>query len=278
MIQKMTQAQISRLFNQTYDREFNESELEALGELQPFYENLMKRILMEYRETGSINDSFFDALSLEESLIVIYLATGNRFKNWWENLFSSISDNPTPPSDLINEVQMRQVARQRVSNLSTQMRQTARRRASAIIDKIRQENPDASLQRVADIVLGSDELKNSVDAMTMRTVRTEVNAAANESINHTALQMNNRRNLFKRWETFGDERVRPTHRAVGSKKPIPFNELFQVGNTYMRFPSDPEAFGGNVAGNVVNCRCRMVVIPRSRVSRFFTGIRDFFGL
>lgn len=278
MILKMTNAQITRLFNATYDNISHDSELAALPEFQQVYQKLMNRIVDEYGKTGTINDSFLDALTLEESLLFVYISTGTRYKDWWSNLFGSISERTTPPSDLMNELHMRQVARKRAERLSTAMRQTARRRASSIIDKVRQENPNSSLTQVADIILRSDELKNSVDAMTMRTVRTEVNAAANESIAHTATVMNGANNLLKRWETFGDERVRPTHRVAGTRKPIPFNQLFQVGSTQMRFPSDPEAFGGNVAGEVINCRCRMVVIPRSRISRFFRGVRDFFGL
>lgn len=274
----MTQAQISRLFNETYDNQFNSAELESLKEVQPLYEQLMRRMVDEYGRTGNINDSFIDSLSIEETLVLVYLTTGNRFKNWWANLFSDISDNPTTPSDLLNEVHMRDVAQRRVSRVTESMKRTARRRASALIAKVKEQNPDKNLQQIADIVLGSDDLKNSVDAMTMRTVRTEVNAAANESINYTAVSMNNTRNLLKRWETFGDERVRPSHRAVGSSKPIPFDNLFKVGQSWMRFPSDPEAYGGDVASQVINCRCRMVVIPRGRVSRFFTGIRDFFGI
>lgn len=278
MIKKMTQDQLSRLFNYGYDKRFSEAEAMGLDEMQPIYERLIRRMIEEYGRTGQINDNFIDQLSLEESLIFVYIGVGNRFKEWWADLFSEISENPIPPSDTFNQVHMRQVARRRSGRLSESMRRTARNRAASIIDKIRAENPSEPLTRIADIVLESDELKNSVDAMTMRTVRTEVNAAANESISHTAMGMNSPRNLMKRWETFGDERVRPTHRAVGSMKPIPFEQLFNVGGVQMRFPSDPQAFGGNVAGEVINCRCRMVVIPRGRTSRFFRGLRDFFGL
>lgn len=278
IITKMSQAQISRLFNQTYDREFNDAELNALGEVQPIYERLMRRIFEEYGQTGQINDSFIDSLGLEEALLFIYISTGQRFKEWWANLFFEISEVPNAPSDTFNEIHMRQVSRNRAGRLTTAMKETARRRASSIIDKLRKDNPDASIQRIADIVLNSDDLKDTVDALTLRTVRTEVNAAANESISHTALAMNSSTNLLKRWETFGDERVRPSHRAVGARKPIPFNQLFQVGGSQMRFPSDPDAFGSDVPSQVINCRCRMVVIPRSRVSRFFRGIRDFFGV
>lgn len=280
MIHKMSEAQISRLFNATYDKIFNEQELEALPQVQSVYDNLLRRMIEEYAQTGELNESILDTLGLEESIFLIYTTTGRRFKEWWANLFSSVSELPTPPSDTLNEIHMRNVARQRMGRLSESMRQTARRRAAAIIDKVRQDNPNLDIGEIADKVLNSNAIDNTVDALTMRTVRTEVNAAANEAIQHTALGMNSVRNLKKRWETFGDERVRSSHRIVGMQKPIPFENWFQVGGSQMRFPSDPQAFGSDVPSQTINCRCRMVVIPQVRTSFFgraAQGLRDFFG-
>lgn len=281
MVQKMTEAQISRVFNDTYDKLFEEAELASLPEMQMVYESLMNRIVETYGTTGQVTDSFIDALSLEESLLFVYISTGTMYKRWWSALFGSISER-AEPSDTLTETHMRSVARQRVQRLSTSMRQTARDRATSIINRFQEQNPNANIQQIADLIINSDDLKNSVDALTMRTVRTEVNAAANESIAWTASSMNGSQNLMKRWITAGDERVRPTHARMGASKPIPQGELFNVNGTFMRFPSDPEAFGGNVAGEVINCRCRVAYIPkrtlRSRIGNAFQGLRSFFGL
>jgi len=277
LITKMSQAQITRLFNATYDSKHDESVRESLPEFQQAYESLMNRIISDYGRNGQITESIFDKLPLEEALIFTYLSTGDRYKQWWATLFGSISERDIPPSDTLSGIHFRGVAQSRVNRVSGAMKKTAQRRAASIIANYRKENPDKNIEQIADMILDSDDLKNSVDAMTLRTVRTEVNAAANESISYTATAMNGSRNLMKRWETAGDERVRPDHVRVGARKPIPFDALFNVGGTQMRFPSDPEAFGGNVAGQSINCRCRMVVVPLSRTRRFFRGITSFFG-
>ena len=54
----------------------------------------------------------------------------------------------------------------------------------------------------------------------------------------------------KRWVTEGDSRVRNTHSEVDGVE-IGVNELFQVGDSLMRFPCDPN---GSVE-EIANCRC-----------------------
>jgi len=52
-------------------------------------------------------------------------------------------------------------------------------------------------------------------------------------------------------------RTRPDHLGMLSKKPIPKNDLFNVGGVLMKYPGDPA--GG--AANVCNCRCAIVYTP-----------------
>lgn len=56
----------------------------------------------------------------------------------------------------------------------------------------------------------------------------------------------------KRWVDIRDKRERETHRKVGGTiKPI--EEVFLVGNTFMRFPKDQAFFPP--ASETANCRC-----------------------
>lgn len=59
----------------------------------------------------------------------------------------------------------------------------------------------------------------------------------------------------KIWRTFGDERVRKTHRAVNGKE-VGIFELFKVGDSEMRFPHD--AMGS--VKETANCRCHVEYI------------------
>lgn len=54
----------------------------------------------------------------------------------------------------------------------------------------------------------------------------------------------------KTWVTEGDNKVRDTHSEVDGKT-IGIDEMFEVGDSLMRFPCDPN---GSV-GEIANCRC-----------------------
>lgn len=112
------------------------------------------------------------------------------------------------------------------------------------------------------VINSNDPSELSMDGMAGSFARTETNGAAGLGLDEIAGIMFADAILYKRWVTVGDERVRNTHRIAGSMRPIPRNQLYSVGDTFMRFPADPQAFGGNVAGEVINCRCRSLLVPR----------------
>jgi len=81
--------------------------------------------------------------------------------------------------------------------------------------------------------------------------RTEVNAVGNLAALDAAYRSGAR---FKTWETFGDGKVRPSHKAVGGTR-IPIDEPFTVGGSKMMFPTDSSL--GADACEIVNCRCTL---------------------
>lgn len=77
----------------------------------------------------------------------------------------------------------------------------------------------------------------------------ESNASWNYSDFQSAIRAGYTR---KRWVDIRDRRERETHRVVGGTvKPI--EEVFSVGNTFMRFPKDREF--SPPASETTNCRC-----------------------
>lgn len=61
--------------------------------------------------------------------------------------------------------------------------------------------------------------------------------------------------MYKDWETVGDDRVRPAHRgANGQRKPV--NKPFIVGGEKLMYPGDT-TLGAGMA-NVANCRCSVI--------------------
>lgn len=59
--------------------------------------------------------------------------------------------------------------------------------------------------------------------------------------------------MQKEWIPIVDFRSRDTHAAMLSKKPIPKEELFNVGGINMKYPGDP------AGGATNNCNCRCVI-------------------
>ncbi len=85
----------------------------------------------------------------------------------------------------------------------------------------------------------------------MTITRTEINAMCNLAALDGAYRSGMR---FKTWETFGDGKVRPSHKAVGGTR-IPIDEPFTVGNSKLMFPNDTSL--GADAEEIVNCRCTL---------------------
>ena len=58
----------------------------------------------------------------------------------------------------------------------------------------------------------------------------------------------------KTWLTYGDSRVRKTHRPLDGKT-IPITGLFEVGDSFMRYPKDQKYFPKPEL--YISCRCSL---------------------
>lgn len=80
----------------------------------------------------------------------------------------------------------------------------------------------------------------------------EANSVWNDSEYEDALESGM---TMKRWSAIMDKKTRDTHREVNGKE-IPIEDLFQVGDSLMRYARD-EAYGAG-AEEIVNCRCSVI--------------------
>lgn len=83
----------------------------------------------------------------------------------------------------------------------------------------------------------------------LNTARTEVNAMCNMAQMDAARSRGFTR---KRWKTFGDNKVRHTHREA-SGQTVPIDQPFIIGGYQMMFPCDG-SLGASVS-EIANCRC-----------------------
>lgn len=193
-----------------------------------------------------INDSARGEIESILALLIgdIYEGAERLYRPWYVSSFGQMSS--------LTEEQVNAVYGGATENL-------ARNRAIAIVPALL-----ATIDKRREAIISLDsqeEVVGVADGMSSRLARTESNGAAGGIIEATAVSMFTDGGLYKRWISVGDERVRFTHRETAFRKPIPINQLYRVGDVLMRFPADPQAFGGNVAGETVNCRCRSLVLP-----------------
>lgn len=89
-------------------------------------------------------------------------------------------------------------------------------------------------------------------AHVISVIRTEINAICNLALLDCAFRNGKRRKI---WKTFGDSKVRPTHRKADGQE-VPIDEPFDVGGYKMMFPNDSSL--GAPPQEIVNCRCTMI--------------------
>jgi len=107
-----------------------------------------------------------------------------------------------------------------------------------------------------------------------RLVRTEATAAANFATMESATTIFPGAQMMKEWIASFDDRTRSTHSEAGSSDPIPYNEAFMVGGSFMLYPGDPSG----PASEVINCRCSVAPFPKSE-AQTVSEITDInFGL
>ena len=147
-------------------------------------------------------------------------------------------------------------------------------------ERLATERSIAALSGLTNSVYKVDEInEGTADIFANRFARTETNSAVGGILTATALSMFAATGLYKRWISSGDERVRATHLATSMRKPIPQADLYLVGQTLMQYPADPQAFGGNAIGEIVNCRCRSLIMPLSSTQPNSNSLNGFlFGI
>ena len=91
-----------------------------------------------------------------------------------------------------------------------------------------------------------------------RLVRTEATNAANFATMESSKTIFPGAQMMKEWIASFDDRTRSTHSEAGASDPIPYNEPFMVGGSFLMYPGDPSG----PAAEVVNCRCSVAPFPK----------------
>jgi len=115
------------------------------------------------------------------------------------------------------------------------------------------ESVDGAIARVADVLDVAGEDASKIGARAERIARTELSGLMNE-VSYTQMEESGVVSK-KQWYSIGDNRTRSSHAGVNGTV-VGFNEKFSVNGFAASGPHDASL----PAGEVVNCRCRLIPI------------------
>ena len=237
-------AMMEATFNSDYDAMLLELETFVQEEAEDEYAQIFALILAN---NGVMSEELRAEVRRRLSRLIetIYKRSEQLYSPWYMESFGHVSSLSTEQVLAVTGASAVSAALSRTSSVVE--------RLIATIEKTIPSTPQ----------LPVSDFDQDIKRIARRLALTESDGAVGTIIQFTAVSAFGTAFLYKRWISVGDERVRHTHRIAASKPPIPVTSLYRVGDTFMRFPADPQAFGGNVAAEVINCRCRSLVIPRT---------------
>jgi hypothetical protein len=145
-----------------------------------------------------------------------------------------------------------QTLKQQAAGRSRKIAATTQQQVSDLLEQFAREGlgEEAARKRLADVL-------PNLSAHRIRTIaRTEINAAQNKA---ALIAADARGKPYrKEWLALDDERTRVTHGPDGADgQVVGQGQQFRVGKALLDHPGDPNG----PAGEVINCRCTMLLIP-----------------
>jgi len=209
--------------------------------------------------TPASAQGFFQDAQYIEMYETMYSKIGLQFANW----YSKNIEKYLPKADVGN---MQSIWRNAFAFMGNQVGTQSAIMVSStaqatLTNTIRQFMADPVFQSGGEVVQAKmlrQKFNNLADYQARRIVRTEATNAANYATEQAALNLFPGQDMTKTWKSGYDARVRPAHQAANNQM-VPFNSKFSVGGESLQRPGDPSAS----AGNRINCRCSMIVLPKA---------------
>lgn len=209
--------------------------------------------------TPASAQGFFEDAKYIDMYETMYSKIGLQFANW----YSKNIEKYLPKADIGN---MQSIWRNAFAFMGNQVGTQSAIMVSStaqatLTNTIRQFMADPVFQSGGEVVQAKmlrQKFNNLADYQARRIVRTEATNAANYATEQAALNLFPGQDMTKTWKSGYDARVRPAHQAANNQM-VPFNSKFEVGGESLQRPGDPSAS----AGNRINCRCSMIVLPKA---------------
>lgn len=262
-----------------FENELTKAERTSVRDFTEFYKAEYNDAIDLYLKVGQMTPAtaqqFFQDAKYIEMYSGMYSKIGLQFANW----YSRNIEKYMPKADAGN---MQSIWRNAFAFMGQQVGTQSAIMVSStaqatLTNTIRQFMADPVFQSGGEVVQAKmlrQKFNHLADYQAKRIVRTEATNAANYATEQAALNLFAGQDMIKTWKSGYDARVRPAHQAANNQT-VPFNSKFSVDGESLQRPGDPSAS----AGNRINCRCAMIVLPKAGANTIGAPITNIgFGI
>ena len=243
-----------------FEKQLDISEKRQLSKVKKYYKSEYKKGIESFVSEGQTNFALlFDDKDLLKIYRDIYTDIGLRFAKWYARNNDKYLTKGVNPNQYVDQWTNKfasfgsAVGAQRVTLVSG----TAKKTLIGITQQLMRDPEFMSLGNQQKGRILNSQFSRYSNNQAERLVRTEATAAANFATMESATTIFPGAQMRKEWIASFDDRTRSTHSEAGSSDPIPYNDPFMVGGSFLMYPGDPSG----PAAEVINCRCSVAPFP-----------------
>ena len=243
-----------------FEKQLDRSEKRQLSKVKKYYKGEYKKGIESFVSEGQTNFALlFDDKDLLKIYRDLYTDIGLRFAKWYAKNNDKYLTKGVNPNQYVDQWTNKfasfgsAVGAQRVTLVSG----TAKKTLIGITQQLMRDPEFMSLGNQQKGRILNSQFSRYSNNQAERLVRTEATAAANFATMESATTIFPGAQMRKEWIASFDDRTRSTHSEAGSSDPIPYNDPFMVGGSFLMYPGDPSG----PAAEVINCRCSVAPFP-----------------
>ena len=244
-----------------FENELDKAERRQLSKVKRYYKTEYKKGVESFVSEGQTNfQLLFSESDLSKIYRDLYTDIGLQFAKWYAKNFDKYIKKGINPGEFVD---------QWINSFASFGSAVGAQRVTLVSGTAKQTLIKITQRLMSDpefMTLGASEkariLNNQFDTysryQSTRLVRTEATAAANFATMESATTIFPGAQMMKEWIASFDDRTRDTHAEAGGSDPIPYNDSFMVGGSFLMYPGDPSG----PSAEVINCRCSIAPFPK----------------
>lgn len=244
-----------------FENELDKAERRQLSKVKRYYKTEYKKGVESFVSEGQTNfQLLFSESDLSKTYRDLYTDIGLQFAKWYAKNFDKYITKGVEAGQFVDQWINSfssfgsAVAAQRVTLVSGTAKETLIR----ITQRLMSDPEFMTLGNTEKARILNNQFDNYSRYQSARLVRTEATAAANFATMQSAKTIFPGAQMMKEWIASFDDRTRDTHAEAGGSDPIPYDDAFMVGGSFLMYPGD----NSGPAAEVINCRCSVAPFPK----------------